>query len=162
MFHMSVSLNSSQKSELCNCLYQFRQGAFYFKVWSFGFIVWSVFFIVGTLNSSHLSVVAVCTNGIRLCSTILISLQKEFVNIIGCQCQYCQWNPILSQCSLTRERQRQYRQWETNVGPIHSCCLGYIHLRCIKRILTLNQKLACFVLYLKNFQHIKKKYMCIL
>ena len=27
-------------------------------------------------------------------------------------------NPILSQCGLIRERQRQYRQQETNVGPI--------------------------------------------
>ena len=71
MFHMSVSLNSSQKSESCNCLYQFRQWAFYFKVWSFGFIVWSVFFIVGTLNSSHLLVVAVCTNEIRLCLRVI-------------------------------------------------------------------------------------------
>ena len=52
---------------------------FYFKVWSFDFIVWSVFFIVGILNSSHPLVVAVCTNGIRLCSMILISVQKEFV-----------------------------------------------------------------------------------
>ena len=33
-------------------------------------------------------------------------------------------NPILSQCGLTRERQHQYRQWETNVGPTYSCCLG--------------------------------------
>ena len=76
MFHMSVGLNSSQKSESCNCLFQFRQWKFYFKVWSFGFIVWSVFFIVGALNSPHLLVVAECTNGFRLCSMILISLQK--------------------------------------------------------------------------------------
>ena len=32
-------------------------------------------------------------------------------------------NLILSQCGLTRERQCQYRQWKTNVGPIYSCCL---------------------------------------
>ena len=27
-------------------------------------------------------------------------------------------NPIFSQCGLTRERQHQYRQWETNIRPI--------------------------------------------
>ena len=33
-------------------------------------------------------------------------------------------NLILSQCDLTRERQRQYRKWEFNVGLIFSYCLG--------------------------------------
>ena len=34
-------------------------------------------------------------------------------------------NPVLSQCGLTRERQRQFLWWETNFGPTYSCCLGY-------------------------------------
>ena len=38
--------------------------------------------------------------------------------------------PLLSQCGLTRERQRKYRQWETNFGLIYSRCLG-ISLRTI-------------------------------
>ena len=29
-------------------------------------------------------------------------------------------------CSLTRERQRQYRQWETNVGPIYSSGVTFL------------------------------------
>ena len=52
----------------------------------------------------------------------------KYYTIIGCRYEansnIANGNPILSSCGLTRERQRQYRQWETNVGPIYSCCLG--------------------------------------
>ena len=35
-------------------------------------------------------------------------------------------NPILSQCDLTRELQRQYRQWETKAQYL--CCLDYMQV----------------------------------
>ena len=52
----------------------------------------------------------------------------QYYTIIGCQYEaianIANGNPILSQCGLTRERQRQ---WETNAGPKYLCCLGVYH-----------------------------------
>ena len=52
---------------------------------------------------------------------------RQYCTIIGCRYEananVANGNPILSQCGLTRECQRQFRQWETNVGLIYSCCL---------------------------------------
>ena len=59
---------------------------------------------------------------------LIVNMLHQYYTIIGCRYEananIANGNPILSQCGLTRERQRQYRQWETSVGPIYSCCLG--------------------------------------
>ena len=49
-----------------------------------------------------------CTNIIGL---LLLGADEANANIAN-------GNPILNKCGLTRERQRQYHPWETNVGPI--------------------------------------------
>ena len=97
--------------------------------------------ILGQHNLNNWLILVACR--LPICCTNL--LYHYWVAIWG-QCHKCQWqanvgpyisqqdiananiangNPKLIQCGLTRERQRQYRQWETNVGPIYSCCLGW-------------------------------------
>ena len=60
---------------------------------------------------------------------------QQYYTIIGCRYEananIASGNPILNQCGLTRERQRQYRRWETNVGPIYSCCLGNLDIHLV-------------------------------
>ena len=55
----------------------------------------------------------------------IANMLHQYYTIIGCRYEananVVNGNPILSHCGLTRERQHQYRQWETNVGPIFSC-----------------------------------------
>ena len=69
-------------------------------------------------------------NCLYICLWSIANMLHQYYTIIGCQYEananIANGNPILSQCGLTREHQcqHQYRQWETNVGPIYSCCLG--------------------------------------
>ena len=59
----------------------------------------------------------------------IANMLHQYYNIIGCRYEananIANGNPMLSQCGLTSEHKLQYRQWETNIGPISSCCLGY-------------------------------------
>ena len=69
-------------------------------------------------------------NGLFIGHWSIANILHQYYTIIGCRYEantnIANGNPILSQCGLTRKRQRQYRQRETNFGPIYSCCLGYL------------------------------------
>ena len=57
----------------------------------------------------------------------IANMLRQYYTIIRCRYEananVANGNLILSQCGLTRECQCQFRQWETNVGLIYSCCL---------------------------------------
>ena len=68
-------------------------------------------------------------NWLYISRWLIVNMLRQYYTIIRCRYEananIVNGNPILSQYGLTRERQRQFCQWENlHVGLIYLCCLG--------------------------------------